>query len=145
MSRRLARLVTEVDHWATVIWLGAIFSVTLVPFTTLVLARSFGRGDFGFGVMAVSIVTWVALMFTTATVLYVRHAGLLRPEVSGIIRDYLQIIFVADVVWAMTIPLSLLAPWIAFSVVIVGYALGLMPLPTEGMDAGADPAIVLDD
>jgi uncharacterized membrane protein len=145
MSRRLARIVSEVDHWLTLLWLAAVLTVTLVPFTTLVLARSFERDDFGFGVMCVAVVTWVALMFSTWAIVYARRAGLLRPEARPIYRPYLQLILVADVIWTITIPLSLVLPWVGFAVVVLGYLTGLAPLPTEGRDAPADPAFVLDD
>lgn len=145
MSRRLARLVTEVDHWVTLIWMAAIFTATLIPFTTLVLARSLDGGDVGFGVLCVATVTWVALALSVAAIVYVRRMGLLRPEAQAIYRPYLQLVSAGLVVWTVTIPLSLLWPWVAFGVVVAGYTLGLCPLPTEGADAPEDPEVVLDD
>ncbi len=143
MSRRLARIVEEVDHWVTLIWLGAIFTATLIPYTTLLLARSFGRHDFGTAVFAVSLVTWIALMLSTWSIIYVKRAGLLRREALKIYRPYLQIIIVADVIWTVTVPLSLVAPWVAFGLVLAGYATGLCPLNTEGRDAPDDEPLDL--
>jgi uncharacterized membrane protein len=144
MSRRLSRITEQVDHWVTLIWLAAVFMSTLIPFTTLLLARSFNRSDFGVAVLCLSAVTWLALVFTTWTVLYVRHAGLLRPEAEAIYRPYLAIILLADVIWTVNLALSLFAPWVAFSVAVVGYAVGLAPLNTEGRDAPSDAAIDVD-
>jgi uncharacterized membrane protein len=145
MSRRLARLVTEVDHWVTLIWMAAIFTATLIPFTTLVLARSLDGGDVGFGVLCVASVTWVALALSLAAIVYVRWRGLLRPEAEAIYRPYLQLVAVGLAVWTIAVPLSLVLPWVAFAIVILGYTLGLCPLPTEGADAPDDPEVVLDD
>jgi uncharacterized membrane protein len=145
MSRRLARITESVDHWVTLIWLGAIFTATLIPFTTLVLARSFGRGDFYVGVFAVSAVTWLAIVLSTAAVLYVKKMGMLRPEAEATYRPYVRMLWAAVAVWTVTVPLSIAAPWVAFALVLVGYAIGLSPLVTEGRDAPGDPAIVVEE
>ena len=145
MSRRLTRITAHVDHWLTLIWLAAIFTVTLIPFTTLLLARSIGHPDFGIAVMCVSVVTWLALAFSTVAIAYVRRAGLLRPQAEPIYGSYLRMVLIADVVWTLAIPLSLVLPAVTLAVLVLGYATGLSPLVTEGRDLPADPPIPNED
>jgi uncharacterized membrane protein len=145
MTRRLGRLVEFVDHWLTLLWLAALFTATLIPFTTLVLARSFDRDDFGVGVLAVSVVTWLALMLSTAAVVYARRVGLMRDAASSIYAPYVRLLLLADLVWTVAVAISLVVPWLAFGVIVVGYAIGLSPLPTEGRDSPSEAAPVFDE
>jgi uncharacterized membrane protein len=145
MSRRLTRITAHVDHWLTLMWLGGIFTVTLIPFTTLLLARSIGHSDFGIAVMCVSIVTWLALAFSTAAIVYVKRSGLLRPEAKPIYAPYFRMVLVADVVWTVAIPLSLAIPVATLVILVIGYATGLSPLATEGREIPPDTPVPNED
>ena len=54
-TRRLRRMLRGVDHYATVLYLLMILTITLIPFMMLVLARTLGQPSFSVGVQVLAV------------------------------------------------------------------------------------------
>jgi uncharacterized membrane protein len=132
IARRFVRMVVGVDHWLSLLWIAAVLTATLIPFSTLALARSFATPDFGYGMLVLTGVTWCALFWALAAHVYAQRRGLIRPELlDSVFRPYLRLFWVALAAWSVAVGVALVLPWVSFCIAIVGYLTGVSPLPPE--------------
>lgn len=128
-SRRFESWVRGVDHYATLLVLGANGIFSLVPFTTQVLSRAFGdAADLGTAVRLSAALLFVASALYAVLLRYSRRAGLFR---TGLDPDVFGLYFrIGSVVWlapALAWLLSSASPQAALVLLVALYLLALLP------------------
>jgi len=126
---RLSQRIRGIDQWMLIIFGLNLAVVALVPFSTAVLARSFGDPDDLR--IAMLLVTAVGAATTAFFLLGTDHAFRRGFECQGTTPE--QIAFgrrlgAASLAgWIVAVPLSWFAPWLALPMVIWGYGVALLP------------------
>jgi uncharacterized membrane protein len=126
---RLSHRIRYVDQWMIVIFGLTLAFATLVPFSTAVLAKSFGEpANFK---TAMALVTFVGGM-TSGLFLFGTNYALNRGMgVEGTTDEQLQFgrrLGGASMIgWLIAFGLSFVVPWAALPMVVWGYAIALLP------------------
>lgn len=128
-SRRFESWVRGVDHYATLLVLGANGIFSLVPFTTQVLSRAFGDAqDLGTAVRLSAGLLFVVSALFSALLVYARRTGMFRtdldPDVFGLYFRIGSVVWVAPLLaWL----LSYASPQAALVLLVALYLLALLP------------------
>lgn len=128
-SRRFESWVRGVDHYATLLILGANGIFSLVPFTTQVLSRAFGDArDLGTAVRLSAALLFVASVLYAALLAYASRTRMFRP---GLDPDAFTLYFrIGRAVWLgplLAWLLSYASPQAALALLVALYLLALLP------------------
>jgi uncharacterized membrane protein len=129
-AHRLSQRLRAIDQW-TIIVLGlSLGVVSLVPFSTAVLARSFGDPDnLRTAMQLVTVVGFTSsALFLWGTFHAYRRGLMVRETTDDHIR-FGRIVGGASMLgWVASFGASFVAPWAALPMVVWGYAIALLPL-----------------
>lgn len=140
VSHRLSARLRGIDQWMILsLGLGLAF-VSLIPFSTAVLADSFG--DTGDLEIAVALVAGLGFASTVSLAFATQHAwnaGLMIDEYRRDHYQWLARLMVGALVGfgAATI-LAFVAPWVALVPLMLGYAATLLPLRMDEFPCAQD-------
>jgi uncharacterized membrane protein len=141
LSHRSLRQLRGVDHYMTLFVIASTLSITLIPFSTLLLANGYNHPDFWIGVEAVSCVVLVGTVLSALSTDYAHRRGLIVGTPAPSQRH------VALVIWytvmalvVLAVVLAPFAPWVALAIVIVTRVSALLPLASDRAGYAGDGA-----
>ena len=140
VSHRLSARLRGIDQW-TILTLGiGLAFVSLIPFSTAVLADSFGNtADFR---LAVALVSGLGFASTVTLALATQHAWNTKLMIEAYTRDHYQwlarLMVAALVGFGAAMVLAFVIPWFALVPLTVGYAATLLPLRMDEFPCAQD-------
>ncbi len=131
-TRRLRRMLRGIDHYATVLYLLMIFTIAMIPFAMLALARTLGQPDFYLGVQILAGLSLADGVFVVALLQYsawrgLGHAGMTTERWRQVLTP--NYILVACDLGAVFLARWL--PWPVFIFICVDWLYALLPLFTD--------------
>jgi uncharacterized membrane protein len=135
LSHRSLRQLRGVDHYMTLLVIARTLVITLIPFTTALLARGVGHSDFWVGVEGVSLVIFAEVVLAAAGTAYAHGRGLLVTPASPSQRRAALTTWI--VIIAVTALACVVAPWVAWLALAIDIATrvsSLLPLASDGVD-----------
>jgi len=128
-SRRLDSWIRGVDHYATLLILGANGIFSLTPFSTQVLSRAFGDvADLGTAVRLNAALAFVASALYAGLLIYARRTRMFRPDLDP---DVFTLYFRLGTMLWLVPPLAWLlsygSPQAALGLLVALYLLTLLP------------------
>jgi uncharacterized membrane protein len=142
VSHRLSARLRGIDQWMVLtLGLGLAF-VSLIPFSTSALARSFhDPANFKVAVALVSGLGFASTLLLVAATLHAYRSGLFFPGYTAEHHGWLVRLMGAAVAgFAAAFALSFVLPWVALAPVVVGYAATLLPLRIDEVPCAVDEA-----
>ena len=139
--RRLRRMLRGVDHYATVLYLLLIMTVTLIPIMMLVFTRSLGTSDFHLGVQLLAALSLVDGLLACALLAYASRRGLGVPSMTDTAwREVLIPNYILTTLDLVAIFVAAWLPWLVLAFITVDWLYSLLPLFTDriGAEQGGD-------
>lgn len=134
LSHRSLRQLRGVDHYMTLLVICRTLVITLIPFTTSLLARGVGHADFWVGVEGVSFVILAEVMLAAAGTAYAHRRGLLvTPASRGQRRAALTTWVVIIAVTSLACVVAPWVPWLALGIDIATRVSSLLPLASDAV------------
>jgi uncharacterized membrane protein len=140
VSHRLSARLRGINQWMIVsLGLGLAF-VSLIPFSTAVLADSFDNtSDLK---VAVALVAALGFASTVSLAIATRHAwnaGLMIDEYNKEHYDWLARLMLAALAgFGVAVALAFVVPWVALVPLVLGYAATLLPLRMDEFPCASD-------
>jgi uncharacterized membrane protein len=131
-TRRLRRMLRGVDHYATVLYLFLILTITLIPFMMLVLARTLGQPDFSVGVQTLASLSFVDGVFATALLQYASWRGLGGVHMTE--KAWREVLVPNYILTSLDLVAIFVAHWLPWPVLIfitADWLYALLPLFTD--------------
>ena len=134
--RRLRRMLRGVDHYATVLYLLLVMTVTLIPIVMLMFTRTLGTPDFHLGVQMLATLGLINGAFICALLLYSARRGLGVPSMTDEAwREVLVPNYVLTALDLAAIVVAARLPWLVLAFISVDWMYSLLPLFTDRVDA----------
>jgi len=134
--RRLRRMLRGVDHYATVLYLLLVMTVTLIPVMMLMFTRTLGRPDFHLGVQLLAFLSFLDGMFICALLLYSARRGLGDKSMNDAAwREVLVPNYILTALDLVAIVVAVWLPWIVLAFITVDWLYSLLPLFTDRVGA----------
>lgn len=134
--RRLRRMLRGVDHYATVLYLLLVMTVTLIPPVMLMFTRSLGRPDFPLGVQLLATLGLLNGLLICALLSYAARRGLgVGSMTDEAWREVLVPNYVLTTLDLLAIVIAAWLPWIVFVFICVDWMYSLLPLFTDRIGA----------
>jgi uncharacterized membrane protein len=129
-AHRLAHRVRAIDQWMVVVLGTSLLTISLVPFSTAVLARAFqDTDDLRVAMTLVTIVGGTSTgLFLFATFQAHRRGFLADGTTAEQVHFGAVVGSITMAGWVIALGLSFVAPWLALPLVVWGYAIALLPL-----------------
>lgn len=131
-TRRLRRMLRGVDHYATLLYLMVVLTITLLPFMMLILAKTLGTPDFSVGVQTLAALSLLNGIFASALLGYCSWRGLgssyMTPEA------WREVLIPNNILTALDFVAVIVAHWIPWEVLVfvtVDWLYSLLPLFTD--------------
>lgn len=142
VSHRLSARLRGIDQWMILsLGIGLAF-VSLIPFSTAALSKSFD--DPANFKVAVALVSGLGLASTLTLVIATVHAYKKKLFFPGYTAEHhgwlVRLMAAALVGFAGAFALSFVAPWVALVPVVAGYAATLLPLRIDEFPCAVDEA-----
>jgi len=140
VSHRLSARLRGIDQWMIVsLGLGLAF-VSLIPFSTAILADSFDNtADLK---VSVGLVAFLGFASTVSLALATQHAwngGLMIDEYNREHYEWLARLMLAALIgFAVAVVLAFVLPWVALVPLLLGYAATLLPLRMDEFPCAQD-------
>ena len=140
-TRRLRRMLCGMDHWATVLYLFTIFSITLIPFVMLGLARTISHPDFPVGVQLLACLSLANGILVNALLEYCRWRGLgTTPMTKAAWRAVRVPNFILTGCDVLAVLLAPIIPTVVIIYITADWLYALLPLFTDHEDHPANGA-----
>lgn len=144
--RRLRRMLRGVDHYATVLYMLVVMTVTLIPIVMLMFTRSLGRPDFHLGVQLLAALSFLDGAIICALLLYASRRGLGVPSMTDEAwREVLVPNYVLTTLDLTAIVVAAWLPWAVLAFITIDWLYSLLPLFTDRVDAVEQSPADLDD
>jgi uncharacterized membrane protein len=144
--RRLRRMLRGVDHYATVMYLLLVMTVTLIPPVMLMFTRSIGTPDFHLGVQLLAglgLLNGIIICFLLA---YAARRGLGVPTMTPLAwREVLVPNYVLTTLDLVVIVVAAWLPWLVLAFICVDWMYSLLPLFTDRVGAEEDTPDDIDE
>ena len=140
VSHRLSARLRGIDQWMILsLGLGLGF-VSLIPFSTAVLADSFDNpANFRVAVALVAGLGFASTLSLAAATWHAWRVGLMIDEYTKEHFDWLSRLMLAALVgFGAATAIGLLQPWVALGPLLVGYAATLLPLRMDEFPCALD-------
>jgi uncharacterized membrane protein len=140
VSHRLSARLRGIDQWMIVsLGLGLAF-VSLIPFSTAVLADSFDNtADLE---VAVALVAGLGFMSTASLAVATQHAWTSRLMIDEYNREHYdwlaRLMLAALIGFGVAVVLAFVLPWVALVPLLLGYAATLLPLRMDEFPCAQD-------
>ncbi len=137
-TRRLRRMLRGVDHYATVLYLLMILTITLIPFMMLVLARTLGQPSFSVGVQVLAVLSFLDGVIVCGLLKYCSWRGLGSSAMDALAwHDVLLPNYILTALDLVSVVLAHWAPWPVFIFITADWLYALLPLFTDRDPAAA--------
>lgn len=137
--RRLRRMLRGVDHYATVMYLLLVMTVTLIPPVMLMFTRTIGTPDFTLGVQLLAALGLLNGIIICLLLPYAARRGLGVPTMTPEAwREVLVPNYILTVLDLVVILVAVWLPWIVFAFICVDWMYSLLPLFTDRVGAEED-------
>lgn len=144
-TRRLRHMLRGMDHWATVLYLLMIFTIALIPFTMLALARTIEQPDFAVGVQVLAALSFCNGALVTSLLAYCAWRGLGNVHMSP--SEWRSVVipnYVLTGVDLLAIPLASVLSIVVLVYITADWLYALLPLFTDHVDRPAAGATLLE-
>ncbi len=137
--RRLRRMLRGVDHYATVMYMFVVMTVTLIPVVMLMFTRSLGTPDFHLGVQLLASLSFLDGVIASALLLYASRRGLGVPSMTDAAwREVLVPNYVLTALDLAAIVVAAWLPWLVLAFITIDWLYSLLPLFTDRVGAEED-------
>ena len=131
-TRRLRRMLIGIDHYATVLYLLMIFTITMIPFAMLALARTLGQPDVYLGVQVLAILSLADGVIVAGLLSYACWRGLGNSHMTrDRWREVLVPNYILMVLDLVAVVLARWIPWPVFVFICCDWLYALLPLFTD--------------